>query len=291
MGTSIFVRHTTGHADWAHPRNLAIPTSVDNCVHMVAMHELRKTFPLDDVADEKGFPPNCTQRVYPGAHCDVGGGYAPGEMGVAAHKNLETGDSLKLSQITLNHMYACARKAGVPLDKALAVDPRTLFDPFVIHPDTQRAYDRFLEFQSTDARPLHEWLLPYLAWRWQVRDQIQNTKQHQTASASDRRLLVEANELLCAQAYEMKNPVVTDREPEARRVFELTKQASGTLPGEVADFFDRYVHDSYAGFLVGSFHEPTGYWRWRRIFQGNNVAITGDDAAVPAEYTSQQQTA
>jgi hypothetical protein len=30
-----------GHSGWAHHESLAIPESVKNCVHMVAMHELR----------------------------------------------------------------------------------------------------------------------------------------------------------------------------------------------------------------------------------------------------------
>lgn len=93
-----------GHCGWAEPEFLHVPSSVRNCVHMIAMHELRKNFPLDTVTVNGVLPPNCQEFAYPGAHSDVGGGYAPGALGVSVGRTPVEGDALKLSQIPLNHM-------------------------------------------------------------------------------------------------------------------------------------------------------------------------------------------
>ena len=44
-------------------------------------------------------------------HSDLGGGYPPGDQGKANGD----GDSLLLSQIALNEMYAAAFESGAPL--------------------------------------------------------------------------------------------------------------------------------------------------------------------------------
>lgn len=98
-----------GHSGWADAEFLRIPASVNYCVHLVAMHELRRNFPLDTVTVEGVLPPNCREFAYPGTHSDVGGGYLPNELGISVGKNIYEGDALKLAQIPLNHMLECAR--------------------------------------------------------------------------------------------------------------------------------------------------------------------------------------
>ncbi|MDN7673520.1 DUF2235 domain-containing protein [Burkholderia oklahomensis] len=96
-----------GHGGWGRKELMAVPHYVHRCVHMVAAHEPRGSFPLDLI--------DCSMTgreeiVYPGVHSDVGGGYGPGEQGRGRD------DSDKLSQVPLLDMYREARKAGVPLD-------------------------------------------------------------------------------------------------------------------------------------------------------------------------------
>ncbi|WP_423368407.1 T6SS phospholipase effector Tle1-like catalytic domain-containing protein [Burkholderia sp. LMG 32019] len=96
-----------GHGGWGRGQLMAVPPYVRRCVHMVAAHEPRGSFPLDLIdrsADGR------VEIVYPGVHSDVGGGYAPAEQGRGRD------DSDKLSQVPLLDMYREARKAGVPLD-------------------------------------------------------------------------------------------------------------------------------------------------------------------------------
>jgi len=137
----------TGHYGWAREEYLRVPHYVRRCVHLVAGHECRGSFPLDRAiasapaamqqrevaparhADKNDArigvatlartewrfvptaPANAVEEVvYPGMHADVGGGYAPGEQGRAMT------DSDKPSQVALCHMYREAIVAGVPLN-------------------------------------------------------------------------------------------------------------------------------------------------------------------------------
>jgi hypothetical protein len=102
-----------GHWDWAKPENLRIHPWVMNCVHYVALHEFRTVFPVESLYQGDVLPDNCYEHYYPGAHADVGGGYAPGAQGKAVR--IVDGvpvadDSMKLSQLALNDMYQAARK-------------------------------------------------------------------------------------------------------------------------------------------------------------------------------------
>ena len=99
-----------GHMAWAD--DLRIPTMVEDCVHMVAAHEVRNSFPLDSLLQGMRYPKNCRELVYPGAHSDVGGGYRLGEGARS------TAPGSFLSLIPLRVMRTFAIKAGVPLESA-----------------------------------------------------------------------------------------------------------------------------------------------------------------------------
>lgn len=96
-----------GHMNWAHP--LDVPSMVERCVHMVAGHELRNSFPVDSCRRGDHYPPGVEEMVYPGVHSDVGGGYRPGEGGRSA----KPGQMLSLIPLRAMHQKAVA--AGVPL--------------------------------------------------------------------------------------------------------------------------------------------------------------------------------
>jgi len=278
---------TGGHGAWASGETLRIPASIPNCVHMVAMHELRRNFPLDEIGVDGKLPPGSVQFAYPGAHSDVGGGYMPGELGLAVRD-----DSRKLSQIPLNHMLECALAAGVPLNKPAVVNGH--YDPFAIHPDVTKAYDQFLAQTTLAPRPIYEWLQMYLNWRWQVRNQFPSMTQVTHATPADREVLITWNNRLINDAAAMirsgsmgvgkrtfavvkdvlfsgarKDFLTTSTlDPEARDVLALAQRAEPTPPA-CAALFDGYVHDSLAGFNLPKSELP-GYWRYRRVFLGND---------------------
>jgi hypothetical protein len=302
-GTSAVLANSTGgHGAWASGGSLRVPASVQNCVHMVAMHELRRNFPLDEIGVDGKLQAGWIQHTYPGSHSDVGGGYRPSELGVSVGNNPQHGDSLKLSQIPLNHMFDCAVAAGAPMKRPMATPG--VHDPFAVHPDLAKAYDAFLAQATLAPRPMYEWLQPYLNWRWQMRNHFHTTTQVKRASQSDREILLAFNKSLINDAAAMlrsaamglgqrtlavvkdvfntgarKDLVTTSAlDPEAREVFARAQRATATPPSFAA-LFDAYVHDSLAGFNMPTL-ELTGYWRYRKIFLGNDEALiaTNQDA-------------
>lgn len=294
-----------GHADWATAANLRIGPHVKRCVHYVAMHEQRGSFPLDSVRNPDGsYPSNCEQWMFPGMHSDVGGGYTPQEHGRGPDRR----DSQKLSQIPLNRMYRAARAEGVPLDKGLA--QQGPHDPFAIDPALQQAFDAFMKVQSGPPRRLRDWLKPYLAWRYQHRYTYIHQDWAKRCPAEDKNLLVKANkefiddlgmfELQRAQpdwfdptdpqnagitVHDVResqgalrrslHPVERRALPdEASEIFQLMR-AAAPVSSALAKLFSDYVHDSYAGFTLAlGLHEYTGYLHYRRQYMGNDKALS-----------------
>lgn len=292
--SAIASNSTGGHGAWASAESLRVPASVQNCVHMIAMHELRRNFPLDEIGDAGKLQKGWVQHAYPGAHSDVGGGYQPGDLGISVGD-----DSLKLSQIPLNHMLDCAIASGVPLTRTQA-DPDS-YDPIAIHSDLAKAYDDFISQVTLAPRPMYEWLQQYLNWRWQVRNQFHITNQVKKAKKQDKDILIKFNASLINDADAMIRSATmsfTQRtfavfkdtlyrgarkdfmrtsvlDPEAREVLARAQHAKPTPPSFVA-LFDGYVHDSLAGF-DSSEAELTGYWRYRKIFLGSDESAIAEN--------------
>lgn len=295
--TNAIFNRTGGHTDWAIPEHMLILPEVKNCIHMVAMHEIRKNFPLDQVAVGDVMPENCHEFAYPGSHSDVGGGYAPGDLGVAMGHSLEDGDCRKLSQIPLNHMFECAVAAGTPMSKRGAVGESKLFE---ISPAVEAAFKKFIQLSPQGKQRLSDWMLPYLIWRWKTReayaslDHVRNAKGedlgylmagHASFKQDGARLGLfgdlersmafvkeaRANNHSCwlDGAYQPTEMAAHDRD--AWEVWHRVTTAKPTV-AELDNFFDRFVHDSMAGFRK-KLTEPTGYWRYRRVFRGDNQPL------------------
>lgn len=100
-----------GHNDWG--GRLKVHETVEEVRHFIAAHEIRNSFPVDSLSvlssGAISKPSHFYETVYPGAHSDVGGGYASGEGG----KSLLSTESLSL--VPLIHMYNCALRSGVPM--------------------------------------------------------------------------------------------------------------------------------------------------------------------------------
>jgi hypothetical protein len=335
-----------GHMSWADAPYLRIPPRVRHCEHYVAMHENRPSFPVEYVENEGVLAPNCRQFAYPGVHSDVGGGYLPDEQGRwISETNFEDHrasrdmpardedpvwglldlqstpsekkpdindlDSRKLSQIALNHMYRAAKAANVPLDKVLA-RAQGGYDSFAIHPLSQRVFDEFMAMAG-GARRQRDWLIPCLAWRYQVRNDYGSLDTTLRASPKDRDDLQGANRtlLLDIDALEdagswqrtkdrMTEPLrsvfddpmsrATQLAPEAGEVLSRMK-AQGTTPTPMARLFRYLCHDSYAGFrpfdavrplgidIIPGSWEAQGYLRYRRRYEGNDRQLTRIDRA------------
>ncbi|MYN11463.1 T6SS phospholipase effector Tle1-like catalytic domain-containing protein [Pseudoduganella aquatica] len=293
---------TDGHEGWAAMEYLSVPGSVKNCVHMLAMHELRKNFPLDEIGLNGVMQPKHIQVAYPGAHSDVGGGYAPSELGISVGATTAEGDALKLSQIPLNHMFQYAVAAGVPLSRKLALEGKTGYDPFAVSPVLTKAFNDFLSESGLQKRPLRDWMQVYLNWRWQVRDVYRDCAHVRRASASDAALLTRCNRKLKEDAalllgsgnvrqaqrhvdsvnngtrknmydqlYAQQAIDIPYFDDEAAKVLDDARRAA-PVSQTIASFFDSFVHDSFAGFSKDLL-EATGYWRYRKAFKGTTKVL------------------
>ncbi|MFJ4376357.1 T6SS phospholipase effector Tle1-like catalytic domain-containing protein [Pseudomonas japonica] len=121
VGIADAVPGADGHMSWA-DETQELPTSklVKRCLHIVASHEQRLSFPLDSIRRADGsYPENSTEVVHPGVHSDQGGGYPPGDQG----KGIGENDGLLLSQIALHDMYSNALANGAPLKMPKHVVP------------------------------------------------------------------------------------------------------------------------------------------------------------------------
>lgn len=63
-------------------RELIVPRDVERCVHYVAAHELRFSFPVDLITQGGQLPSGWAEVLYPGVHSDIGGGYEPVNQGI-----------------------------------------------------------------------------------------------------------------------------------------------------------------------------------------------------------------
>jgi Uncharacterized alpha/beta hydrolase domain (DUF2235) len=126
-----------GHMSWANP--LDIGPMVEQCVHMVAAHEMRNSFPLDSCRRGMGYPGCVEEMVYPGVHSDVGGGYRPGE-GARSDK-----PGQMLSLIPLRAMHRKAWEAGVPLFPLSGLPTTDLKEYFAADEASQPEFTKLVE--------------------------------------------------------------------------------------------------------------------------------------------------
>lgn len=117
--------------------DLWLPKDLQRCVHYVAAHELRYSFPVDLIRQNGNYPGNWKEEVFPGVHSDVGGGYAPDEQG----------RSDTLARVPLVEMYREATGGGVRLnDWSFVSKSQTLSEMLTIPEATQRAFDAYMAF-------------------------------------------------------------------------------------------------------------------------------------------------
>lgn len=307
---------THGHFAWGQPQWLRVPVQVKNCLHLAAMHENRASFPLDLVRTENGLAGNCQEFAFPGMHSDVGGGYAPGEQGRGTTSgDTNTQDSDKLSQVSLSIMLNAAQAAGVPLAIKNAVDVPSAgsYNPFLINNKVRAAYENFHGLCGGEQRQMGDWLLSYLAWRYQVRERYSQLpwRARTENNASDRDDLDGANALLRDDIVSLDNTegvwkavysqawdkllgitfvrndakAVRHMAPEARDILKRLRAQPATRDAE-AQMFGTYAHDSVAGFrpfdqfkircheVLPVHWDLEGYLRYRRFWTGNDKALT-----------------
>jgi len=273
LANSAPVPNDGGFMSWA-DGTLELPARVDRCVHYVAMHEIRKSFPLSTTRKSL-----CAVRevMYPGAHSDVGGGYAPGDQGKARSR------ADLLSQVPLLHMFREARAAGVPLADAKELDSigraETIND-LALSQELAQRFDEYLQYGPKGGE-INKTVLEHLRWYWRWRlhvgSHLNRLTSYQAASEQDRedlhaseqdflRDVAQAQRDRDAQAHRRKNPISTALQDasmasagarvevpvltQAESIVLAEKATPQPVPALIAELFDQHIHDSHASFYL-----------------------------------------
>ncbi|HZI10875.1 MAG TPA: DUF2235 domain-containing protein [Myxococcus sp.] len=164
-----------GHMAWGD--DMRVPAMVEDCLHMVAAHEIRNSFPVDSVLQGLNYPKNCRELVFPGAHSDVGGGYRQGEGARSP------GPGTQLSLIALWEMRTQALKAGVPLPKT--IDSELLKADFAEDPagkggfeTLRRRYIHYMKQAGWGGKPIGSMFLSHmkLYYQWRFHEIARDAK-------------------------------------------------------------------------------------------------------------------
>jgi Uncharacterized alpha/beta hydrolase domain (DUF2235) len=264
----------SGFMDWA-DGTMGIQ-GVNRIVHYVASHEIRRSFPLSTARAGDGWPGGAKEFAYPGAHSDVGGGYSPGDQGKS-----KAGRSALLSQIPLNDMLFESLNAGVKF-RAKTEMPGQVRADFAVDADLDKSFGAFAQWTvevdekqdivGAGANPedrLKYHMQRYWRWRASVSsdERFKALESYRNSGAQDKVDLWEA-ELDWRRdvhvARESMKPVPLysysragavkqgERVPASALEREVIRQVdlAHTVTPAVSAFFDRYVHDSHAGFWL-----------------------------------------
>lgn len=257
LADSVPMPGVEGHQSWGDQALLKIPPEVEQCVHFVAAHEARCSFPVDLIRHGHAYAkpmPQFIEVIYPGMHSDVGGGYGIKDQGKGTPGKFDGSD--RISQIALVDMYRRARAAGVPLMSEEQLKSARIWDQFSICPVMQAHFDRYVQTTAFASQPAEAHLsnhrLLYLAWRKKVIDNkvFEQLPSVRHSSLQDRIDLIESND-------------------ELRRYIRGNQLHAGSewnnlpsLSPDVEHFLERYVHDSRAHFKL---LDPQSEWDKQRI--------------------------
>lgn len=267
LGNSFLGRLFDGHGAWADAEDsLRIPPGI-RCVHLVAAHEIRRSFPLDSISVGQATPANCEEIVVPGVHSDLGCGYCPKEQG----RGTDASGADMLSRVPLLMMYKEARLAGVPLKLELA--SAKVKDKFRIMPDTIKALNTYLAScqvkDGTLTAIMREQGKHHILWhrarRASGNTPLENSQSFLRASNFDKNDLHSANleleqEIALFETWlagkgrgfvpKSQAPGFdNEHENEWEEIATWWKSAA-PLPASTLEFFDNYVHDSRAWFKL-----------------------------------------
>ncbi|MDR6491406.1 T6SS phospholipase effector Tle1-like catalytic domain-containing protein [Paraburkholderia sp. 22099] len=248
-------------------RELKIPSCVERCVHFVAAHELRFSFPVDLIRDNGRYRPGMIEKVYPGVHSDVGGGYAANEQGVS--------DSY--ARIPLNDMLAESLSSGVRLMSLdeLKASRATIAHRFAVDDKTRQSYQQYTMNIGGQSLTVEESIKRHMQMFYSSCGTLSRNKQPIVGGQSlqdsfiKRQMWAGIDEEApaYAEALEGNKSVVLSGQriffytfkPEAwkLRAWE-TNAATSTI-----EFFAHYVHNSKVDFVLNS--EPFSYFRSRGV--------------------------
>jgi len=283
----------TGHQGWAN-NALEIHPAVRRCVHYVAAHEVRACFPLDSVRVKSQYPTNALEVMYPGVHSDVGGGYAPGEVGAGPRP------ADNLSIIPGRDMYEAARNAGVPLTPWAKL-PDYVIAAWTPSEELIKSYNSYLKNCGVGPGSVeqmhHQHMALHHSYRYKWRREFLTRKMayiRANTQPEKQNLLDVQNRFIRAIGFGLVDHYRSDELPrDVANRFENMSQASGIpmstherraldvarsinpqhITTAVEHLFDWFMHDSIAGFkadLDEYAFNKLGLAKFRTVYKGND---------------------
>jgi hypothetical protein len=275
-------------------KNLVVPQAVERCVHYIAAHELRFSFPLDLIRKNGALKPHWVEAVYPGVHSDVGGGYEP------LCQNIPN----SYSRIPMRDMMREAVRSGVRLadyDDICKADRRLFELWFEIDPKIEAVYKQYMAAIGTPASVelaivAHMKAL-YSAWGTMTRRKIKTPDLLEGEARSRVKNLIghpgiarEAELLLNdrkAAEYFLKKSLAPGSadylQIQGMRYRMIVRPEKWrldawqtTAPDAILNFIQSCVHDSKGAFVLSV--EPFSYFRPRGMAESTrNVLAQGLD--------------
>lgn len=269
LGSSYFGYAFDGHGYWADAdMSLRIPTGIRKCVHFIAAHEIRRSFPVDSISVNGVLPPGCEEIVFPGVHSDVGCGYAPCEQG----KGIDPDGSDMISRISLIEMYKAAKLAGVPFHLELA--PLHVQEKYKVSPRVVNGLKSYLSYCKVKSGTLTDIMREqgklHILWHRNRMPHsaipLESTASFKRASNFDKNDLQSAHLEMVGEvgrfeewrkkkgtrigtAY--KKPGFDDDYENEWAEINTWWDKETSAPEAVLSFFDEFVHDSRAWFKLG----------------------------------------
>ena len=267
FGNASWLPEFDGHGGYADSdQSLRISDRIP-CLHLVAAHEVRRSFPLESASVGNALPSQCKEIVFPGVHSDLGGAYCPREQG----RGVDEQGADMISRIPLITMYRAARLAGVPLK--LEVAKPVVKQRFSLTPATIQAFNAYLAQCKVQKGELTAIMREQrrLCIQWKVLRRrsgaadLQNTEAYRRASTFDQNDLNSANlefenELAAFEAWQNSKGSAFVAHPQPAGFGDVHEREweeiatwwprRADLHPDVITFFDNHVHDSHAWFKV-----------------------------------------
>lgn len=251
-------------------RDLRIPACVERCVHFVAANELRYSFPVDLIRENGRYSSGWTEKVYPGVHSDIGGGYGPGDQGIDGN----------YARIPMTDMHEEALKAGVrlmTLDE-LGATRAGIAARFAIKTETQQTYRAYMSSAAPPGTSVEADITCHMKAYYESNGTLARRKlpvvgeQSFNASAVKHSgwATIDIEAPAYAEALRDKRDVVVTNDqrvfiyafkPEKWRLDAWMTNA----PDGIVNFFAHYIHNSKVDFVANA--EPFSYFRPRGIFE------------------------
>jgi hypothetical protein len=272
-------------------------------VHYVAAHELRYSFPVDLIRKDGKLAGPWLEKVYPGVHSDIGGGYEPNEQEI----------SNNYARIPMRDMMREALLKGTRLMPYRDIENRDapLFDSvFACLPDTEEKYKAYISrcnpsgaVEQCIQKHMEQLYSAYGTMHRQGIETVQErvrkdiwrrigpsdiaTELDAYKKARERARKTPAAPILPVMAYKIGKGVYAQSiKPEQ---WQLNAWESTADKG-VVDFIKAFVHDSKGGFLYNL--EPFSYFSKRGIVESSRSLHGWAEANIirPVDSTVEEAT-